>query len=145
MKNAIGLAALALVMWGVPAQASVGPINVCGFFNALSPATATKPAQLVIDGTIYTLTGPGTITPPDISTRVGLLTHPLVRLTGTVDGTTVTNYEMTQVLSCGGLPNTATLGERAGSQSTPWSVVVAMIALGLAAALALLLRQRRAR
>jgi hypothetical protein len=128
---AIGLALLFAFLTLTPVSASTavatsGPINVCGFFSALSPATATRSARLAIDGATYELVGQGSITPPDISSRVGLLTHPLVRLTGTVEGSQVTNYQVTQVASCAlaALPGTSTAQGTASVQEVPADDVV---------------------
>ena len=154
VRRRVALASLAIVLallgWGAAADAA-SPINVCGALSALSPANGTQPARIVIDATTYQLVRPGTITPPDISSRVGNLTHPLVRLTGTTDGTSVTGYQVTQVETCG-LPNTATSGERAPetapaapSSFSATAPIIGLIAIGALPLLALLAQRRRTR
>jgi hypothetical protein len=88
-------------------------VDVCGSLSSYQPATATtnNVLSLAFGGALhdYQLVGAGS-TPADLGGRSTGLNPEIVRLVGrTVQGIkTVTDYEVSRVPSCGGLPNTST-------------------------------------
>lgn len=118
------------------AAAADGQIDVCGNLQALSPARADQlAAQLVlaVNGASvqYALTGSGTITPPNIAALGTGLNPVLVRVRGLLTGANLSNYSVSQVVSCvATLPTTSTADEG----ESLWWVVLAAAAVVLAAA-----------
>jgi hypothetical protein len=118
-------------------------VDVCGSLSSYSPATATtnNVLSLGFGGTLhdYQLVNAGSA-PADLGARSTALNPEIVRLVGrSVQGiNTVTDYEVTRVLTCNGLPNTSTANTREG-----WLAFVLLAVLVLLGAVGVRMRLAR--
>lgn len=115
-------------------QLFAADVDTCGSLSYYSRATATTGNRLALSTSaafrVYQLAGAGSA-PEDLGARSTTFSPEIVRLVGTsvAGSNTVTDYVVTRVTTCNGLPNTSTSDVEQRGQ---WLVLV--IGLGLLAA-----------